>query len=121
MQIKSSSAEGDEGYISAQVASVCVFDSPEKLCSTCMPIFHTCLTVGPIQLFISFYSRAPWSNRSVRPVVARVLMYVFEPLKGRKLFLRAKTSTTSTTKKLLSTFSKQFIPKRLFAKLESFN
>ena len=29
--------------------------NPTNLCNTCMSSFHRCLTVGPIQLFISFY------------------------------------------------------------------
>ena len=33
---------------------------PKKLCSTCMTIFRTGLTFGPIWLFISFYWRASW-------------------------------------------------------------
>ena len=40
--------------------SCCVFDEPNFLCSICMAIFHTCLAVGSILLFISFYCRAPW-------------------------------------------------------------
>ena len=28
-----------------------------------MAKFHTCLTVGPIQLLISFYFRAPWEGK----------------------------------------------------------
>ena len=42
--------------VSAQVESCCVYVKPKKLYSTCMALFHTCLTVG--QLFISFYQRA---------------------------------------------------------------
>lgn len=30
------------------------------LCCTCMATFHTCLTIGLIQLLISFKWRAPW-------------------------------------------------------------
>ena len=45
----------------AQVVSCCVYGKPQKWYSTCMATFHTCLTVGPIQLFISFYKRAPLS------------------------------------------------------------
>ena len=34
---------------------VVLMSIPPKLCSTCLELFHACLTVGPIQLFISFY------------------------------------------------------------------
>ena len=37
-----------------QKAVVFMFNS-NKLCKTCMAWFHWCLTVGPIQLLVSFY------------------------------------------------------------------
>ena len=49
----SSLVEGDEGSIGPSGKLFC--KHLEKICSICMAIFHTCLTVGPIQLFISFY------------------------------------------------------------------
>ena len=45
---------------SVKVVSCCVYDKPKKFCYTNMATIHTCLTVGLIQLFISFYKRAPW-------------------------------------------------------------
>ena len=36
--------------------------NPQKLFSTYLASFHACLTIGPIRLFISFYSRAPWAT-----------------------------------------------------------
>ena len=40
--------------------------NPKKLCNTCMAKFHSCLTVEPIQLLISLYSRAPWFSNKAR-------------------------------------------------------
>ena len=40
--------------VSAQVVSCCVFDIQKKLSRAYMALFHTCLTMWPIQLFISF-------------------------------------------------------------------
>ena len=42
------------------VSAVVFMFNPKKLCNTCMAKFLGCLTVGPIQLLISFYYRAPW-------------------------------------------------------------
>ena len=50
----SSSVVGDEGCIGPSI-SCCFYVKPSKIYSICMALFHTCLTVGPIQLFISFY------------------------------------------------------------------
>ena len=30
-----------------------------QLCSPCISTFHSCLTIGPLRLFISFFYRAP--------------------------------------------------------------
>ena len=47
--------------VSAQTISCCVCNNPPpNLFNKCFASFHTCLTVGPIQLFISFYSRVLW-------------------------------------------------------------
>ena len=35
----------------------------QKIGSICMAIFQSCLTIWSIQLFISFYKRAPWLER----------------------------------------------------------
>ena len=34
--------------------------NPPKIYNTCVEKFHSCWTLGSIQLFISFYKRAPW-------------------------------------------------------------
>ena len=45
---------GDVGHIGPSRKLLCLCQTP-KICSTSMALFHTCLTVRPIQLFISFY------------------------------------------------------------------
>ena len=40
--------------LSALVVSCCVLDKKKKISRTCMAMFHACLTVGSVQLFISF-------------------------------------------------------------------
>ena len=44
--------------------AVVFMTNPNKISSTYMVPFHTCLTVGPIKLFISFYKRAAWISRA---------------------------------------------------------
>ena len=51
----SSLVEGDEGW-----EAILFMANPKKMCNTCMASFYTCLTVGPIRLFIFCYLRAPW-------------------------------------------------------------
>ena len=46
-------------YRPKQKAAVFMLN-PKKLSNTCMAKFDSCLTFRPIQLFISFYERAPW-------------------------------------------------------------
>ena len=46
---------GDEGWIGTSKKLLCFLLNPKKLCNTCMALSHSCLTIGPIKLFISFY------------------------------------------------------------------
>ena len=48
---------GRRGYLEI------VFKTDTKIGSICMAIFQSCLTIWSIQLFISFYKRAPWLER----------------------------------------------------------
>ena len=46
--------------VPARAEKYCVYVKPQNVCSTNMSLFHTtCLTIGPIQLFISsFYLKS---------------------------------------------------------------
>ena len=46
---------GDEGYLVPSRKLLCLCQPPENYAPNGMALFHTCLTVGLIQLFISFY------------------------------------------------------------------
>ena len=59
---RTSLLEEDEGCIGARRQAVVFMTKCQKMCSTCMATLHICLTIWPIQLFISFYQRAPWLN-----------------------------------------------------------
>ena len=50
----SSLVEGDEGCIGPSDKLMC-YDQTKIFCSTWMATFHARFTVGPIQVFISFY------------------------------------------------------------------
>ena len=69
---------------------LCLWQTQNKLCCTCMATFHTCLTVGPIQLIISYYWRAPWSSSSV------CLTTYLKEIRSLFLFTSAATASTSS-------------------------
>ena len=54
--------------------------NPKKLCNTCMAKFHSCLTVGPIQLFISFLYPYWLSSIQLAHIFLQVTLFHFSCL-----------------------------------------
>ena len=64
----SSLVEGADGCISPSGKLLCLWQAQNKFYYACMETFHTCLTVGPIWLLISFELKSSmiWWIKRVR-------------------------------------------------------